>query len=194
MHSKLLAAVRFEENQDVDALLAEFAANQIARGSVVRGVLQSRGEQTGECHCRDMDLALIGTGQTFRISQSLGTGSSGCRLHAGRLAECSAFLDHQLEQGCNLLILNRFGRGESDGHGFRDLINKAFAMDVPVLLAVRQLYLKDWLAHVGNCADVLPPDYRCLEDWFEGLNNGFGGAEPKIDGPAMGHQNIKEIR
>lgn len=174
MHSKLLAAVRFDDNQDVDGLLEDFAARQMARGAIVRGVLQSRGEQTGECHCRDMDLVIIGEGSTFRISQSLGEGSSGCRLHSGRLAECSAHLDHQLEQGCNLLVLNRFGKGESEGRGFRDLINKAFALDLPVLLAVRPTYMKAWLSYVGNCAEILPPEFRSLEKWFEKLENEVG--------------------
>lgn len=171
MQSKLLAVVRFEHNQDVDALLSEFVARQLARGSIVCGVLQSRGEQGGDCHCRDMDLAVIGTEKTFRISQSLGTEARGCRLHSGKLAACSAFLDHQLEQGCDLLVLNRFGKGESEGRGFRDLINKTFAMEVPVLLAVRPTYIEDWLSYVGNFSEILPPDIRCLEEWFNRLEN-----------------------
>ena len=174
MYSKMLAAVRFDNNQDIDLLLAQFAAMQIGQGTRVRGVLQSRGSQTGECNCRDMDLRVIGAVQKFRISQSLGNGSSGCRLHSGKLVECSAFLDQQLEQGCDLLVLNRFGKGESDGHGFRDLINKAIAMDVPVLLAVRPTYVESWNAYVGNCAEILSPDIQCLEEWFEGLKNEVG--------------------
>ncbi len=199
MRSKMLAAVRFDYNQDIDRLLAEFAAMQIERGTSVRGVLQSRGELTAECRCRDMDLNVIGAAHSFRISQSLGKGSRGCRLHAGNLAECSAFLDHQLKRGCDLLVLNRFGKGESEGHGFRDLINKAISMEGPVLLAVRATYISDWYSYVGDCAEILSPDIQCLEVWFEGLKNEVGGRtgssehRPALPVPARQYVEVNDL-
>lgn len=164
-----LAAVQFDDGQDIDELLTAFVHEQIGRGLNVRGVLQSRGSSGGECHCADMDLHAIGSDIIFRISQPLGNGSSGCRLHPGALAECSAFIDREIEQGADLLILNRFGKGESEGRGFRDLISRTLTRGIPVLIAVRPAYLSAWEQYSGEYGVTLPFSFTALSDWFEAL-------------------------
>lgn len=159
-----LAAIRFTDG-DIDAFLADIAARLDNSGLRVRGALQSRGSQGGACHCADMDLTTLSSGRTFRISQPLGVGSRGCRLHPGALAECGAFVEGELRAGADLLILNRFGRGESEGRGFRDLIATAIALGVPVLTAVRPTYADAWHAFGAGIACDLPMDARCVIDW-----------------------------
>lgn len=165
MHTPL-AAIRFETG-DIDGFLADIAASLQARGLSVRGVLQSRGAAGGECHCADMDLSTIGSGRTFRISQPLGNGSRGCRLHPGALAECSSFLEKELEHGADLLILNRWGRGESEGRGFRDLIGTAVMLNIPVLTAVRPTYADAWTEFGTGAACDLPMEHAAILDWFD---------------------------
>ena len=117
---------------------------------------------------RDMDLKVIGSHANFRISQSLGKGSSGCRLNPGALAECSAFLQNEISRGCDLLVLNRFGKGESEGRGFRDLISLALANNIPVLTAVRPAYKVSFEEFAGEFGLVIPfgkasSDMCCME-------------------------------
>ena len=164
-----LAAILFDEGQDIDALLAAFVQRRLASGLNVVGVLQSRGVGSGECHCREMDLHVIGTDRTFRISQSLGRGSSGCRLHPGALADCCVFLENQLRAGVDLLVLNRFGKGESDGSGFRDLISRSLEHDIPVLTAVRPTYLAAWQEFSDGYGSTLPFSADLAEDWITSL-------------------------
>ncbi len=161
-----LAAIHFEDT-DIDGLLTSVATTLAAKGHRVRGALQSRGPALGECHCADMSLTTLGSNRTFRISQPLGNGSRGCRLHPGALAECSLFLEHELEQGADLLILNRFGRGESEGRGFRDLIGKAMLLNVPVLTAVRPTYADPWAEFGAGLACDLPADRGIVLGWFD---------------------------
>ena len=163
-----LAAIRFDGG-DVDGFLADTARMLTAQGQRVRGALQTRGAVGGECHCADMDLTTLGSGRTFRISQPLGNGSRGCRLHPGALAQCSSFIEQELDAGADLLILNRFGRGESEGRGFRDLIGKAIALDVPVLTAVRPTYADAWTAFGAGIACDLPMTQARVLDWFAAL-------------------------
>ena len=163
-----LAAIRFESG-DVDALLHHVAARLLRDGRAVRGVLQSRGQVTGDCHCADMDLTTIGSGRMFRISQPLGNGSRGCRLDPGALAQCSAFLEQELALGADLLILNRFGRGESEGRGFRDLICSALAQDVPVLTSLRPTYAEGWAAFAGEAGTDLPMSEAAVLAWASGV-------------------------
>lgn len=163
-----LAAIQFT-SEDVDALLAGIADTLTRQGLRVSGALQSRGTMGGECHCADMDLTTIGSNRVFRISQPLGNGSHGCRLHPGALAECSAFLAKELTEGCDLLILNRFGRGESEGRGFRDLISCAVSLDVPVLTAVRTNYIDPWRQFGGGMTCDLAPDAAAVLGWFQSV-------------------------
>ena len=164
-----LAAIQFENDQDVDGVLQSFVKAQATRGLNVVGALQSRGQTGGECHCADMDLLAIGSQDVFRISQSLGKGSNGCRLHPGALAECSAYLDKQINLGADLLVLNRFGKGESEGRGFRDLISSAAALGIPVLIAVRPTYLAAWQEFSGVYGVTLPFDVGAIWNWFNAL-------------------------
>ncbi len=164
-----LAAIRFDDG-DIDVFLATTAQTLTAMGYRVHGALQTRGAVGGECHCADMDLTTLGSNRVFRISQPLGNGSHGCRLHPGALAECSAFIEQELEQGADLLILNRFGRGESEGRGFRDLIGRAIALNVPVLTAVRPTYAAAWDAFGAGMACDLPMDQDAVSKWFTAVN------------------------
>lgn len=162
----LLAAVRFDTG-DIDGLLSEVASTLLRDGYRVRGVLQSRGEEHGDCHCADMDLHAIGADKTFRISQPLGNGSRGCRLHPGALANCAAYLGEELDRGLDLLVLNRFGRGESEGRGFRDLIGQAMMRNVPVLTAVRPTYEDTWHSFGQSLSCDLPMTQKAILDWFD---------------------------
>lgn len=161
-----LAAVRFEHG-DIDGFLGDIARSLTKSGLAVRGALQTRGAVGGECHCADMDLTTLGSDRVFRISQPLGNGSRGCRLHPGALAECASFIERELDGGADLLILNRFGRGESEGRGFRDLIGKAIALDVPVLLAVRPTYQEAWAAFGSGLSCDLPMTQAAVLAWFD---------------------------
>jgi hypothetical protein len=168
MTYQTLAAVRFETG-DIDGLFADIANRLLNNGHRVCGVLQSRGEMHGDCHCADMDLHVIGSSRTFRISQSLGNGSHGCRLHPGALAECAAYLEKQLDHGAELLILNRFGRGESEGRGFRDLIGHALGLGIPVLTAVRPTYQDEWQDFGSGLSCDLPMKESAVLNWFNNM-------------------------
>ncbi|CTQ34762.1 DUF2478 domain-containing protein [Jannaschia rubra] len=157
-----LAAVRFDAG-DIDAFLTLVAGDARARGLRPRGVVQARG---GDGRCADMDLATLGSGRVFRISQPLGQGSRGCRLEPGGLARCSAFLEAEIARGADLLILNRFGRGEATGRGFRDLIGTALTLGVPVLTAVRPTYAADWAEFSAGLGRDLPMRRDAVSDWL----------------------------
>lgn len=159
-----LAAIRFDEG-DIDAFLTGISEALDLSGLRIRGALQSRGAVGDECHCADMDLTTIQSDRKFRISQPLGNGSRGCRLHPGALAECASFIETELRAGADLLVLNRFGRGESEGRGFRDLIGAAITLGIPVLTAVRPAYVDAWAAFGGGIACDLPMERAAVLNW-----------------------------
>lgn len=114
----------------------------------------------------DMDLRLIGSGRILRISQTLGPGAAGCRLDAAALEEAVGLVGAALDRAApRLLLLNRFGRQEAEGHGFRPLIGRALAGGVAVLTAVGADYSAAFDTFADGLGERLPADPARLIDW-----------------------------
>lgn len=120
---------------EADRILARLSARLADAGLRVAGAIQHNTETGADCAC-DMDVVVIGEeGAPIRISQSLGPGSSGCRLDPGALEIAAARVAARLP-GAELLILPKFGRQEAVGRGFRSVIADSLAGGIPVLLHV----------------------------------------------------------
>ena len=161
-----LAAIRAAKDVPVDQLLAGVAHQARQAGLRVAGFLQHR-ETSGEDCCRDIEIEHIDTGVTQIISQSLGSGSKGCRLDPAALADVAGSLMAELDDGADMLILNRFGKGETEGHGFRSVIETAYARQIPVLTVVRETYIEGWNDFAGDYGVVLAPDSKAVLEWFD---------------------------
>ncbi len=161
-----LAAIIAAKDVPVDQLLAGAARRARQAGLRVAGFLQYR-ETGGEECCRDIEIEHIGTGVTQIISQSLGSGSKGCRLDPAALADVAGALQAELDEGADMLILNRFGKGETEGHGFRSIIETAYARQIPVLTVVRETYVEGWNDFAGDCGVLLAPDSKAVLGWCD---------------------------
>jgi len=159
-----LAAIRFDHGDAIDDLLEVAARSLQARGAKVCGCLQRETEDPGSC-CNITYLEDVSGGARRRISQPLGAGSRGCRLDPRALAVISGLLLTELDSDLDFLVLNRFGKGESEGQGFRAVIEKAFDKGIPVLTAVREAYGDAWMRFTDGVAQLLPPEERAVLDW-----------------------------
>lgn len=119
----------------MNALLGQVAVTLQAEGVVLAGVVQVNDGTGRDCA---MDLHLLGGGEVVRISQNLGPGSQGCRLDADALERAVGLVEARLEAGVDLLIINKFGKQEADGRGFRPLIGQALTRGIPVVIAVTE--------------------------------------------------------
>jgi len=162
----MLAAILAAKDVPVDQLLASVAHRARQAGLRVAGFLQRR-ETGGEECCRDIEIEHIGTGVTQIISQALGSGSKGCRLDPAALADVAGALLAELDDGADILILNRFGKGETEGHGFRSIIETAYARRIPVLTVVRETYVEGWNDFAGDCGVLLAPESQAVLGWFD---------------------------
>ena len=72
-----------------------------------------------------------------------------------------------LDPATRLVVINRFGKRETDGRGFRSMIESAVAMEVPVLVGVKQVHLDAWIRFVGDEPHVLPHDRDEILAWCE---------------------------
>ena len=68
-----------------------------------------------------------------------------------------------------LLIVNKFGRQEAEGRGFRPLIGEALARGTAVVTAVGADYLPAFAEFAGGMEERLAPDEGALFDWCAGV-------------------------
>lgn len=150
-----LAAVVFEPDMPVDAVIAEALADPAIGGHRVIGYLQGY-EPARDCDCSDIVLTALHDGSRRRITQDLGAGSTGCRLDSAALAEVAGWVEAEMTHLPDLLVVNRFGKVEAEGGGFRSTLERALAQEVPVLLAVSTKQLAFWRDWSGDLAQDLP--------------------------------------
>ncbi len=165
-----LAYVTTTLRGETDRLLSAFAERLEMQGVSLAGVVQTNTECADNAKC-DMDLRVLsGNGEVIRISQSLGTGSRGCRLDPAALEQSVGLVSAALEQQPRLLIVNKFGKHEGDGRGFRSVIGEALARDIPVLVGVNGLNEERFIAFSEGVAEKLPADLDAMSDWLNGIS------------------------
>lgn len=148
---------------DTDMLLSRVAGVLADRGYATLGTVQINTERgLGPC---DMDIRVLPDGPTLRISQDLGQASSGCRLDPSALETAVGLTATRLRAGADILIINKFGKHEAEGRGFRDLIADAVELDIPVLVGVNALNLDAFMEFVGHEAKQLSPSERAIQEW-----------------------------
>ena len=150
---------------DMDLLLQQLAEALKARGVTCAGVVQSNVDCGPERKC-DMDLTVLHSGEVLRISQSLGIGARGCRLDPDALEHAVAATAEALSDA-DMLLVNKFGKHEAQGRGFRPLIGEAMALELPVLCGLNGANLPAFQEFTGGLAVEVAPDLEALTAWAE---------------------------
>lgn len=133
-----LGFVMMDGHGTLDTTLANVAQDLLEKGKRVTGVVQINTERHKDHKC-DMDVKVLPDGPTICISQSLGAGSTGCRLNPDALEQAVELVSHELNSATDILLINKFGKHEAEGRGFRELIGEALAQDIPVLVGLNTL-------------------------------------------------------
>lgn len=151
---------------DTDLLLAALAQRLLKSGLRVCGVVQSNHENPGDHPC-DMNVHVLPGGPVLRISQALGSGSKGCRLDPSVLEQAALDVEARLTDGADVLIVNKFGKHEAQGRGFRTAIANAVEMDIPVLVGLNDLNQTAFEEFTAGEAIQLTAQMDTLQTWVE---------------------------
>jgi nucleoside-triphosphatase THEP1 len=161
-----LAALVYERGQDPDGILREFAAGLGRQGYRAVGLVQ-----LGH-HRLDAGLSatLVHSGEEVQLFQELGALSRGCRLDVGRLLDAGQRIAHAIDEGADLVIINRFGRQECEGKGLSELISHALEADIPVVIAVPRHRFDEWIKFAEGMSVKLRCDRHALDAWWHGIS------------------------
>lgn len=159
-----LAHIMSSSRGGTDPLLAEVARQLRHCGLRLCGTVQVNTERDGSVHC-DMDLMVLPEGPSFRISQNRGNWARGCRLDAGSLEAAVEHVARSVDRGADLMIINKFGKHEAEGRGFRSVIAAALEDDMPVLVGLNALNREAFDKFSGGLAMELAPEMGTILDW-----------------------------
>jgi hypothetical protein len=167
-----LAALAYEQDQDPDAVLRDFAAGLAAQGVRAVGLVQL-GHR--EFDVPKLNAVMLHTGEQVRLFQDLGPGAKGCKLDVGQLLDAGTRVADAIDEGADLVIINRFGKQEREGKGLAYLIERALSSDIPVVIAVPAHRFADWIAFADGMSVKLPCNRAALDAWWAKVS-GRGGA------------------
>lgn len=149
-----------------NALLDDLANTLIEKGFMIHGTVQKPSASASGHPC-DGDIFVLPDGPKLSIAQNLGHGSRGCRIDPDALEKAVALCEARVGGQTSLLLINKFGKQECEGRGFRNLIADALAQNVPVLVGVNKLSIEDFLTFSAGAAQQLPATEAALLEWFQ---------------------------
>lgn len=160
-----IAYVTIDGRGLIDDCLAEAVAMMQSRGLRLAGTVRAL-PVNHRAHPCDADIQVLPDGRLHRISQPLGQGSSGCRLDAGAIESVAADVEARLT-GCQILVVNKFGKQECLARGLQPAIVRALDLDLPVLVGVNGLNLGAFLDFVAGLATRLDAEAANIVAWAE---------------------------
>jgi hypothetical protein len=159
-----LAAVVYGADDDPDRLISGFAADLRRSGHRPVGVVQLG--RSCQADNPRLGVVVLPDGEVVRLAPHETPHAAGCRLDPDRLAGLACRLAAAIEDGADLVIINRFGRSEAEGKGLIDLIPQALAADIPVLIAVPEQRFAAWIRFSEGMNVRLACRRDALDRWW----------------------------
>lgn len=150
------------------AVIGRIAEAAQRHGLRVAGMIQKDERRPDRRRC-DMSLVDLADGTEIRISEDRGKDTRGCRLDHGALEQAAFLAARSLEATPppDLLVLSKFGKREIEGHGFRQVVERAVEIGVPVLVGVGNDHVEGFLAFAGEYGRVVTDAERILAEILE---------------------------
>lgn len=146
-----LVAVLYETGGDPSPFVRRVLAMLVARKVRCAGFIQHDVVRPGRSRC-DMVLRDIASGLEMPISLDRGPGARGCRLDEAELVRAAMVAIDGLGSRPDVLLLNKFGKSEVEGRGFRPLIASAVEAGIPVIVPVAWRNIESWRQFAGDLA------------------------------------------
>ncbi len=165
LHDIAVVGVVYDGSLDVDAVL--FASVDLLRSNGVRvaGLLQRFGEPLPGGK-RSMYVEDLSSGERIRLDLPRGPEASGCTLDPDGLNRAACALRSAITQRPDVLMVNRFGKQEAEGHGMRAELAETVSSGLPTVVAIHQSLVVEWEKFLGEPGHLLQPEPTDIVNWF----------------------------
>jgi nucleoside-triphosphatase THEP1 len=158
-----LAALVYDRHEEPDEILCAFANHLAALGYRAAGLVQRGHRRFGA----GLSALLLHSGEELTLFRDTDAGEIGPRLDAVRLQDAASQISRAIDQGADIVIVNRFGRQELNGRGLCSLVERAAHADIPVVIAVPAHRFADWIKFADGMTVKLRCDREALVDWWQ---------------------------
>lgn len=165
-----LAAIVFDRDEDPDPPLSAFIEAARARGARIAGLVQEHARRDAACALNAIRVRDLVTGETMQVMQDLGRDAIGCRVDGAAIAAVALWLEAARTDGPDLMVVNRFGRLESEGGGLLGEIGQAFSDGLPLIICVPKRNLESWDAFASGLDVKLEPTLAAIEAWWAAVS------------------------
>jgi molybdate transport system ATP-binding protein len=179
-----LAAIIYRSEDDVDALLADFASARSRDGERIGGIVQ-RNLKDEAGRPNGMLVIDLLTGREISICQTLGRGATACKLDPAGLAEASLAVSRAITDDVALIIVNKLSKQEAAGRGLRSELAEAIIAGGPVLTAVPEKCLDAWKDFTGDRGTTLLCAPHVIEEWWREVSLRRAGARAAMQAAAL---------
>jgi nucleoside-triphosphatase THEP1 len=159
-----VVGVVYDGHLDIDAVLSASIDLLRSNGVRVAGLLQHFGEPLPGGK-RSMYIEDLSTGERIRIDLPRGPEASGCSLDSDGLNRAACALRSAIAERPDVLIVNRFGVQEAEGHGMRAELAEAVGSGLPTVVAVSQSLLGEWEKFLGEPGHIIQPEPTEIVNW-----------------------------
>ena len=160
-----LAAILAEDSHSADQIIDAVVDRLQRQAYSLVGLRQKVTDDIcshGGCGIR---LQSITTGRYHRMTQNLGVGSTSCNIDTDAMSRLVLAQKQGLNVETDLLIVNRFGKQESEGGGFCAVFERALELGIPVLTVVKAQWQSSWVDYGGEYVATLPADPDPVLAW-----------------------------
>lgn len=161
-----IAAVQGATSEEIQRLLAEFVARHRGEARIV-GLIEDGRDARGR-RGRPEALLSLADGRRYPMFQTLGAGSGACAFDPEGVVSAADAVAAQIEAGCDLVVLNKFGKYEAENRsGLVSAFQAAIMADVPVLTSVSPRQAEAWDNFAAPFYVTLPPEASALDAWWQ---------------------------
>lgn len=155
----------YSDGLAADKFLADLGYRLRDAGLAIAGLVQLNSFVRDPQKC-DMDVEELYSGAVLRLSEDRGKEALGCRLDRSKLAEAAGLLGQAFGNPLDLFVLNKFGKTEGEGGGLRDVLARAVALEIPVIVGVPFRNLDQWRAFAGEMSNECAVDAEVVQRWL----------------------------
>lgn len=160
----LIAALQGASTAAIQAMIVSFVS-QLPVGVRVAGVVEEESAPSGAT-ADGSHLRSLVDGRVYPIFQDLGPNSTACGLDGESIVTACEAVLRDLAEGCDILVLSKFGRLESERTGLAAAFSAAAEIGTPVLTSVAPKFDEAWRRFADPCFVMLPADPEEIAKWW----------------------------